>query len=152
MNDMVFIGKVDETEVGRLHEGMPIVLSIGALNEKKVDARLEYITPKGNEENGAILFEIKAAASIPKDVFVRAGYSANAEIVLDQATHVITIPESTIEFSGDTSVVYVLQKDNPQTFQRRIIQTGLSDGIQIEVTGGLKVGEKIRGALIEKKK
>jgi HlyD family secretion protein len=152
MNDMLFIGKVDETEVGRLQEGMPIVLSIGALNEKKINARLEYIAPKGSEENGAILFEIKAAASIPKDVFVRAGYSANAEIVLDKATNVITLPESVIEFSGDTSYVYVLRQENPQIFQRRIIRTGLSDGIQIEVTDGLKVGEKVRGALIEKKK
>jgi len=151
MSDMLFVGKVDETEVGRIKEGMPLVLTVGALNNLSFDATLEYISPKGVEESGAIMFEIKAAARIPKDVFVRAGYSANAEIVLSSAKDVLTIPESAIEFDKDTAFVQVLTSETPQTFTRRKITTGLSDGINIEVTGGLKLKEKIRGAAIDPK-
>jgi HlyD family secretion protein len=151
MNDMLFIGKVDETEVGRIHKGMPLKLSIGALNDQKFDARLEYISPKGTEESGAILFEIKAAAKIPSNVFVRSGYSANAEIILSSAQNVITIPESVIEFNKDTATVQVLKNKDPQTFQKRVITTGLSDGIKIEVKSGLKKGEKLRGTAIDSK-
>jgi RND family efflux transporter, MFP subunit len=151
MNDMLFIGKVDETEVGKISKGMPLKLSIGALNDKQFDANLEYISPKGTEENGAIMFEIKAAARIPRDVFVRSGYSANAEIVLNSAKDVITIPESVIEFNKDTASVQILKSTDPQTFEKRIIKTGLSDGINIEVKSGLKKGEKLRGAVIDPK-
>jgi len=151
MADMLFVGKVDETEVGRIKEGMPLKLSIGALNDKSFNARLEYISPKGTEESGAILFEIKAAASIPSDVFVRAGYSANAEIVLSSVKNVLTIPESVIEFNKDTAFVYVLKTKKPQTFDKKRITTGLSDGINIEVVSGLKKGEKLRGAAIDPK-
>jgi HlyD family secretion protein len=151
MNDMLFVGKVDETEVGRIHEGMPLKLSIGALNDTKFNAVLEYISPKGTEESGAIMFEIKAAASIPGNVYVRAGYSANAEIVINSAKNVITIPESVIEFNKDTASVQVLKTKTPQTFVKRIIKTGLSDGINIEVLSGLKIGEKLKGAAIDPK-
>lgn len=151
MNDMLFIGKVDETEVGRIHKGMPLKLSIGALNDQKFDANLEYISPKGTEESGAILFEIKAAAKIPSNVFVRSGYSANAEIILNSSKNVITIPESIIEFNKDTASVQLLKTKEPQTFERRIITTGLSDGINIEVKSGLKKGERLRGAAIDPK-
>ena len=151
LKDMLFVGKVDETEVGRIREGMPLSLSIGALNDRKFDAKLEYISPKGTEESGAILFEIKAAAKIPTSVFVRAGYSANAEIVLNSAKNVLTIPESAIEFSKDTANVYVLKTKKPQTFEKRRIITGLSDGINIEVVKGLKGKEQLRGQAIDPK-
>jgi len=151
MNDMLFIGKVDETEVGNIHKGMPLKLSIGALNDKKFDANLEYISPKGTEESGAIMFEIKAAARIPSNVFVRSGYSANAEVVLSSANKVLIVPESVIEFNKDTASVQILKTKEPQTFEKRIIKTGLSDGINIEVKSGLKKGEKIRGAAIDPK-
>jgi HlyD family secretion protein len=151
MSDMLFVGKVDETEVGRIKEGMPLKLRIGALNDKEFDARLEYISPKGTEESGAILFEIKAATTIPRDVFVRAGYSANAEIVLNSALDVLTIPESVIEFSKDTAFVYVLKTEKPQTFVKKKIVTGLSDGINIEVVSGLKLKNKLRGSTIDPK-
>jgi len=153
MKDMLFVGKVDETEVGRIKEGMPLMLSIGALNDRKFEANLEHISPKGTEESGAIMFEIKAAAKIPSDVFVRAGYSANAEIVLNSAKNVLTIPESVIEFNKDTASVYVLDpkiKDT-QTFVKKKIATGLSDGINIEVISGLKGDEKLKGAAIDPK-
>ena len=147
MNDMIFIGKIDETEVGRVHVGMPIKLSIGAVENKKFDAVLEYISPKGTEENGAILFEIKAAAAIPDTVVIRAGYSANAEIVLAKAEKVLTIPESSITFSNDSAYVYVLKDSisRPQIFDKKLIKIGLSDGIKVEVKSGLEKGEKVRG-------
>jgi HlyD family secretion protein len=147
MNDMIFIGKIDETEVGRVHVNMPIKLSIGAIEKQKFDATLEYISPKGVEENGAILFEIKAAATIPDTVLIRAGYSANAEIVLAKSEKILTIPESTITFSNDSAYVYMLKDsiDNKQVFEKKHILIGLSDGIKVEVKSGLAKGEKIRG-------
>ncbi len=147
MNDMIFIGKIDETEVGRVHVGMPIKLSVGAIDGQKFDATLEYISPKGVEENGAILFEIKAAARIPDTVVIRAGYSSNAEIVLSKVEKVLTIPESTITFSNDSSFVYLLKDsvDHKQNFDKKYIKIGLSDGIKVEVKDGLKKGDKIRG-------
>lgn len=153
MNDMIFIGKVDETEVGRIHTSMPMKLSVGAIENKKFDATLEYIAPKGVEENGAILFEIKAAARIPDTVVIRAGYSANAEIVLAKAEKVLTIPESTITFSNDSAYVYILKDslNHEQTFDKKHIQIGLSDGIKVEVKSGLSQGNRIRGNEISDK-
>lgn len=146
MNDMIFIGKVDETEVGRIHTGMPIKLSVGAIEKAKFDASLEYIAPKGVEENGAILFEIKAAARIPDTVSIRAGYSANAEIVLEKALSTLTIPETCVTFSNDSAFVYVMTEEKPkQVFDKKHIQTGLSNGINIQVKSGLTKSDKIRG-------
>lgn len=147
MNDLIFKGKIDETEVGRIHEGMPIKLTIGALQNLKFDAKLEYISPKGTEENGANLFEIKAAISVPDTVYVRSGYSANAEIVLNKADKVLTIPESTVEFNKDSAFVYVMTDSVPeQKFAKRQISLGISDGINIEVKKGLSTKDKVRGA------
>lgn len=153
MSDMIFIGKIDETEVGRVHVGMPIKLSIGAIENQKFDANLEYIAPKGVEENGAILFEIKAAASIPDTVMVRAGYSANAEIVLAKAEKVLTIPESTVTFSNDSAYVYLLKDSTNQTqlFEKKNIKLGLSNGIKVEVKSGLDTNNKVRGNEISNK-
>lgn len=146
MNDMIFIGKVDETEVGRIRVGMPIKLSIGAVEGKKFDAKLEYVAPKGVEENGAILFEIKAAAQIKDTIDIRAGYSANAQIIFAKANKVSTIPESCVTFSNDSAFVYTLKEEKPkQVFEKKYITLGLSNGINIEVKSGLKKGDKIRG-------
>lgn len=151
MNDMIFRGNVDETEIGKIREGMPIKLTVGALGTRTFDAVLEYVSPKGEEKNGAIQFEIKAAVSLPDTSFVRAGYSANAEIVLERAEHVLTIPESTVEFHGDTAFVQVVKQEKPkQIFEKRQIKTGLSDGIKIEVKEGLTEKDKIRGAIVTK--
>ena len=152
MGDMIFRGKVDETEVGRIHEGMPIKLTVGALESRKFDAMLEYVSPKGVEENGAIMFEIKAAAEIPEDAFIRAGYSANAEIVLKRADNVITVPESTVQFRGDSAFVQIVKQEEPeQIFEEHPVNVGLSDGIKIEIKEGLTESDKIRGAAIENK-
>ena len=149
MNNMIFRGKVDETEVGRIHEGMPIKLTVGALDSRTFDATLEYVAPKGVEENGAVLFEIKAAVQMPEDAFIRAGYSANAEIVLKRATDVLTVPESWVEFSGDSTFVQIVKQEKPeQLFEKRAVTVGLSDGIKIEVKEGLSEGDKIRGGIV----
>jgi len=150
MGDMIFRGKLDETEVGKVKEGMPITLTIGALNSEKFTAILEYVSPKGVEESGAVLFELKAAAKIPEGVYVRAGYSANAEIVLEKADSVITVPESSVEFANDSAFVYVVKTEKPeQTFDRKHVTIGLSDGIKMEIKEGLTLTDKIRGNAID---
>jgi HlyD family secretion protein len=151
MGEMIFKGKVDETEVGKLKVGMPLILSIGAIETDKFDANLEYIAPKGKEENGAIQFEIKAAVKLKDKSFIRAGYSANADIVLDRRDSVLVIEEALIKFNKDTSFVE-LQSKLPQQFEKKIIKTGLSDGINIEVLSGLEKTDKIKGKIAEEKK
>ena len=145
MNDLIFKGKIDETEVGRIHEGMPVKLTIGALQNLTFDAELEYISPKGVEENGANQFEIKAAVHAPDSVQIRSGYSANAEIVLQRAQKVLAVPEGIIEFSGDST--FVMTDSIPeQKFERRQIKTGMSDGIKLEIKEGLTGKEKVRAS------
>ena len=153
MNDMIFRGNVDETEIGRIHEGMPIKLTVGAMESATFEAMLEYVSPKGVEKNGAIQFEIKAAVTIPDQTFIRAGYSANAEIVLKRAENVLAIPESCVEFSGDSAFVQIVKQEIPeQKFEKKHVKTGLSDGIKIEITEGLTVADKIRGSAIDPNK
>ena len=149
MNDLIFRGNIDETEVGRLVSGMPMKITIGALQDLKFDAALEYISPKAVESNGANQFEIKAAVKVAKDDKLRSGYSANAEIVLASAEKVLTIPESAIEFSGDSTFVYIAKdtKDKKE-YERRQVTTGLSDGVNIEIKKGLTMKDKVRGPQI----
>ena len=130
MNDLIFRGNIDETEVGLTF-----------------DAILEYISPKGVETNGANQFEIKAAITVPDTVQIRSGYSANAEIVLQRASKVLAVPESTIEFSGDSTFVYIMTDSVPQQkFERTQVTTGMSDGIKIEIKKGVTAQTKLRGA------
>jgi HlyD family secretion protein len=150
MNDMIFLGKVDETEVGKIHEGMNIELTIGAIDNEKFNAVLKYIAPKGKVENGAIQFEIKADVLLKKDQFIRSGYSANANIVLDRRDSVLTIPEGLLKFAHDTAFVEI-QKSQDQ-YEKRFVKTGLSDGINIEIVSGLTKEDKIKGNLIDPKK
>lgn len=148
MNDLIFDGKIDETEVGRLKEGMPMTITVGALRNLSFEAVLEYISPKANENNGTNEFQIKAAVTIPSDVKIRSGYSANARIVLERAEGVLTIPESTLEFAGDTVYVNVLGDDDE--YHRRDISTGISDGIDIEVKSGITKDDILKGNRIYK--
>ena len=146
MKDMIFKGKLDETEVGKIREGMPLTLTIGAMNDRKFDAELEYIAPKGTQESGAVFFEMRARAILPDDVFVRAGYSANAEIILDRVSDAIVIPESCVNYEDGATYVYrCIKEDTPQQFEKQPVKVGLSDGVNIVVTEGLKLGDKIRG-------
>ncbi|MCY1636076.1 efflux RND transporter periplasmic adaptor subunit [Marinifilum sp. D737] len=147
MGEMIFQGKVDETEVGKINQGMNLKLTIGAIEDVKFDANLEYISPKGVEENGAIQFEIKASVKLNDKYFIRSGYSANAEIVLDKREKVLAVNESLLEFENDSTFVEV--ETSPQEFERRFIKTGLSDGINIEVLEGITKDDKLKG---EKKK
>jgi HlyD family secretion protein len=142
MGDMIFEGKIDETEVGKIKEGMPLILTVGAIDDASFSAVLEHISPKGVEENGAIQFEIKANVELKHDEFIRAGYSANAKVVLDRTDSVMAIPESLLQFEGDSSFVEV--EVAPQQFEKRFIKTGLSDGINVEVKSGLSMEDKIK--------
>ena len=150
MSDLIFRGNVDETEVGRIQEGIPVKITLGALQNMKFDANLEYISPKSIENNGANQFEIKAAIQVPDSVTIRSGYSANAEIVLQRANQVLTVPESAVEFKGDSAFVYLLTDSVPvQKFERKPVTTGISDGIKIEIKQGLQPGDRVRGLEIE---
>ena len=135
MTEMVFEGKVDESEVGKLREGMDLLLTIGAIEQETFNAVLEHIAPKGVEENGAIQFEIRAAVKLQEGQFIRANYSANADVVLDRRDSVLSISEALLQFEGDQPFVEV--ETGPQQFEKRYIKTGLSDGIFIQVTEGL---------------
>ena len=150
MSDLIFRGNIDETEVGRVHEGMPVKITIGALQNLTFDASLEYISPKATEENGANQFEIKAALAAPDSVTIRSGYSANAEIVLEHAKGTLAIPEGAVEFSGDSTFVYVLTDSVPQQqFERRPVQVGMSDGIRIAIKSGLTPDDRVRNGVKE---
>ncbi len=143
MGQMIFEGKVDESEVGKLKQGMMLVMTVGAIESMKFDATLEYISPKGIVENGTVQFLIKAAVDIDKSYFLRANYSANADIVLDKREKVLALEESVLKFSGDS--IYVEVEEKQGKYKRVKIETGISDGINIEVLKGLNGSEKIKG-------
>ena len=142
MREMIFKGKVDESDVGKIKPGMDLILSIGAIEDEKFDASLEYIAPKGVEEKGAVQFEIKAKLKLKPSHFIRAGYSANADIVLEKKDKVLAINESLLQFESETPFVEV--ETAPQQFEKRYIELGLSDGINIEVISGLTAEDKIK--------
>ncbi len=148
MGEMIFQGKLDETEVGKIKQGMNLKLTIGAIEDYTFNAQLEYISPKGVAENGAIQFEIKASIELSDDYFIRSGYSANAEIVLDKRIQVLALNESLLEFSNDSTFVNI--QTAPQVFEKRFVKTGLSDGINIEVLDGVKKDDKIKGDKMSK--
>lgn len=134
MNDLIFEGKIDESEVGKIREGMDISLTIGAIENTRFKAVLEYISPKGVEENGAIQFVIKAKVAKDTSNFIRAGYSANADIVLDSRESVLSIKESLVQYEEGKPFIEIATGD--QVFERRDIVTGLSDGINVELIEG----------------
>ncbi len=146
MGDLIFRGNVDETEVGKIKVGIPVKITLGALQDMTFSATLEYISPKSVENNGANQFEIKAAITVPDSVTIRSGYSANAEMELQRANNVLSIPESALEFKGDSTFVYLLTDSvSGQKFDRKNIKTGVSDGINVEVKSGLKENDLVRG-------
>ena len=150
MTDLIFLGKVDETEVGLLKPGMTMEVTIGALDSFTPTAVLEYIAPKGSTATGANTFEIKAVINAPDSIALRAGYSANARVRLSGADNVLAIPESTIEWAGDTTYIYVMTDSLPEpVYERRRITTGLSDGLKIEVKEGADTTMVIRGNQIQ---
>ena len=152
MNKLIFKGKVDETEVGQLKIGMPMDITIGALPDFHPIAILEYIAPKGTEENGANTFEIKAAIATDSVSELRSGYSANASVSLSKSKDVLTIPESVVSFSGDSTFVFLLTSlaGENQKFEKHPVVTGTSDGINIEVIEGVDTLSQLRGDIIRK--
>lgn len=153
MNNLIFRGNVDETEVGRLSVGMPMTIAIGALPDFHPQATIEYISPKGSDSAGANTFEIKAALTMPgaDGVTLRAGYSANATVVLQRAADVLAVPEAVVTFEGDSSYVYIRTDTVPEPkFERTSIKTGISDGINIEVKQGIDSTAVLRAAPIIK--
>lgn len=146
MNDLLFKGNIDETEVAKLRKGMELAITVGAVTDVRLTARLEFIAPKVSSGTTGNQFEIKGALLQSKGVTLRAGYSANAEIILDARSQVLALPESAVKFEGGKAVVYVQTGDkDANTFERRVVQTGLSDGVNIEIRSGLRIGEKVRG-------
>ena len=142
MKDMIFLGKIDESEVGKIKEGMTLLLTIGAIEDERFNASLEYISPKGVLENGAIQFEIKADVTIPEGSFIRAGFSANADIVLDKREGVLTLDEKLLQF--DEGNPYVEIQTGEQVFEKKPLKLGLSDGIYVEVLEGISSEDKIK--------
>ena len=142
MTDMQFVGKIDESEVEKLHVGMPIRLTIGAIEGSQIPATLEHIAPKGVAEGGAIQFEIKAAVILQENQFLRAGYSATADVVLDERKQVLALNERLIQYQGRMPFVDVLVGDN--IYERRELEVGLSDGLMTEVLSGVTEGDKIK--------
>ncbi len=144
VDKMIFEGKVDESEVGKIKEDLPLEITVGALENVTFDAILDYIAPKGNEENGAIQFEIKGTLKKQDSVFIRAGLSANASIILDRADSVLSIKEALVQFDPETKKPFLEIATGDQQFERRDIELGISDGIYVEVKSGLNKGDEIK--------
>lgn len=143
MSDLIFEGKVDESEVGKIKEGMELIMTIGAIENESFKAVLEYISPKGVEENGAIQFEIKAAVDLKDNQFIRAGYSANADVVLERRDSVLAINERLVQYENDTAA-YVEVSLGGQKFEKRPVKLGLSDGIFVEVISGVTKEDEVK--------
>ncbi|RIV73826.1 efflux RND transporter periplasmic adaptor subunit [Flagellimonas aequoris] len=144
VNKMIFEGKVDESEVGRIKEDLPLEITVGAIEDKVFDAILDYIAPKGKEENGAIQFEIKGSLKKSDTTFIRAGLSANASIILARADSVLAVKEALVQFDGDTKKPFVEVETSDQQFERRDVELGVSDGIFVEIKSGLAATDKIK--------
>ncbi len=144
MTKMIFEGQVDEAEVGKLTEGREIEVSLGAIDKKKFSAKLTFIAPKGTEQNGAVQFKIKADVILDDDHFVRAGYSANAEIVLEKKDSVLSIKESLLQFDKKTEKPYVEIKTGDQKFEKRDVELGISDGINVEILSGVTAEDELK--------
>jgi len=144
MSKMIFEGKVDEAEVGKLEEGKDIKVILGAINEKEFPAKLTFVAPKGNEENGAVQFTIKADVTVGDSTRVRAGYSANAEIEMESKDSVLVIKESLLQFNRITEKPFVEIQKGDNKFDKKNVTLGLSDGINVEITEGVEEGDKIK--------
>ena len=141
---MIFEGKVDESEVGKIKEGLPLEITVGAIEDRKFDAILDYIAPKGVAENGAIQFAIKGTIKSIDSTFIRAGLSANASIILERAENVLAIKEALVQFDSETKKPYVEVMVGDQKFERRDVELGISDGIFVEVKSGINKSDNIK--------
>lgn len=144
LSKMIFEGKVDEAEVGKLKIGMPLSVNLGAIQDKEFEARLKFIAPKGNEEQGAVQFKIEGDVYLDDNFFVRAGYSANASLVLERKDSILAIPEALLQFDKKTEEPYVEVQIKDQEFERKDIKTGISDGINVEILSGITIEDNIK--------
>ena len=144
LNKMIFEGKVDEAEVGKLVIGMPLEVNLGAVEDKSLKAKLKFIAPKGNEEQGAVQFKIEADLFLNDSIFVRAGYSANASLILERKDSVMAISESLLQFDSKTEEPYVEIEVSDQKFERKDIEIGISDGVNVEIITGINEDDKIK--------
>ena len=141
---MIFEGKVDEGEVNKLSIGMPLSISLGAMEKTTLDATLRFVSPKGIEEQGAVQFKIEGDVVIKEDVLVRAGYSANATLVTERKVDVLSLPEAVLQFDRKTDKPYVEVLVGDQKFERRDIEKGISDGINVEIISGVTAEDKVK--------
>ncbi len=144
MTKMIFEGKVDEAEVGKIKSGTQLEVSLGAIEKKKYPAKLNFIAPKGTEENGAVQFKIKGDVTLDDEYFVRAGYSANADIVLDSKDSVLSIKEGLLQFDKKTEKPYVEIKVGDDKFEKRDVELGISDGVNVEIISGVTKDDEIK--------
>ena len=144
LTKMIFEGKVDEGEVAKLEVGTPLKISLGAVEGKELDAKLRFIAPKGIEETGAVQFKIEGDVEINDEVFIRAGYSANASLVLEKKDDILVIPEALLQFDNKTDKPYVEVSTGDQEFERKDIEIGISDGVNVEVVSGLTESDKVK--------
>ena len=144
LNKMIFEGKVDEAEVGKLKVDMPLEVNLGAIEDQSLEAKLKFIAPKGNEEQGAVQFIIEADLFLNDSIFIRAGYSANASLVLERKDSIMAIPESLLQFDRETEKPYVEISLGEQTFEKRDIEIGISDGVNVEIISGLTKEDLIK--------
>ena len=141
---MIFEGQVDEAEVGKLTIGMPLSISLGAINDKTFEAKLRFVAPQGIEEQGAVQFKIEANVSLDSSFFVRAGYSANATIVIGAKKNILAIKEAMVQFDQETEEPFVELELGDQEFERRNVELGISDGIMVEILDGLTLKDKVK--------
>jgi len=141
---MIFEGKVDESEVGKIKEDLPLEITVGAIENQVFDAVLDYIAPKGVEENGAIQFEIKGTLKKQDTTFIRAGLSANASIILARADSVLAVKEALVQFDEESKKPFVEIETGDQEFERKDVELGISDGIFVEVKSGVGEDDKIK--------
>jgi HlyD family secretion protein len=141
---MIFEGKVDESEVGKITENLPLEITVGAIENQKFNAVLDFIAPKGVSENGAIQFEIKGTLNNQNATFIRAGLSANASIILARAENVLSIKEALVQYDPKTKKPFIEIATGPQKFQRKDIDLGVSDGLFVEVLGGITQQDNIK--------
>lgn len=144
LGKMIFEGKVDEGEVGKLAVGMPLKITLGAIEDQEFEAKLKFIAPKGVEEAGAVQFKIEGDVSVSDDFLIRAGYSANASLTLEKKDSILVIPEALLQFDKDTNKPYVEVSTGEQQFERKDIEIGISDGINVEVLSGLTEEDNVK--------
>ncbi len=144
LGKMIFEGKVDEGEVAKLQLGMPLAISLGAIENQTFDAKLRFIAPKGIEESGAVQFTIEGDVEVSDEIFIRAGYSANASLVLEKKDSVMVIPEALLQFDTKTDEPYVEVAVGDQKFERKDVEIGISDGINVEIVSGLAENDEVK--------